>query len=70
LDLSIPPIVVIFGYDCHQLGHASVAAVRVPEKALRIVLAVTLALVATKLSFDVHPSSFSSLAFARVTGTH
>jgi uncharacterized protein len=48
----------------------SYLAVRVPEKALRIVLAVTLALVATKLSFDVHPSSFSSLAFARVTGTH
>jgi uncharacterized protein len=48
----------------------SYLAVRVPERALRIVLAVTLALVATKLSFDVHPSSFSSLAFARVTGTH
>jgi uncharacterized membrane protein YfcA len=48
----------------------SYLAVRVPERALRIVLAVTLTLVATKLSFDVHPSSFSSLAFARVTGTH
>lgn len=47
----------------------SYLAVRVPERALRIVLAVTLALVATKLSFDVHPSSFSSFAIAKVSGS-
>jgi hypothetical protein len=47
----------------------SYLAVRVPERALRIVLAVTLALVATKLSFDVHPSSFSSFALAKVSGS-
>jgi uncharacterized membrane protein YfcA len=47
----------------------SYLAVRVPERALRIVLAVTLALVATKLSFDVHPSSFSSIAVAKVSGS-
>jgi uncharacterized protein len=47
----------------------SYLAVRVPERALRIVLAVTLALVATKLSFDVHPSSFTSFAIAKVSGS-
>jgi uncharacterized membrane protein YfcA len=39
-------------------------AARVPEVALRYVLAVTLVTVATKLSFDLHLSSFSNLAFA------
>lgn len=34
----------------------SYVAVRVPEKALRLVLAATLMVVATKLSFDVHAS--------------
>jgi uncharacterized protein len=49
---------------------SSYLAARVPETALRIVLAVTLAVVATKLSFDLHLSSFSSLAFAKVSGSH
>jgi uncharacterized protein len=49
---------------------SSFLASRVPERALRIVLAVTLAVVATKLSFDLHLSSFSSFALARVTGSH
>jgi hypothetical protein len=35
----------------------SYTAVRVPEKALRLLLAATLVLVATKLSFDVHGSA-------------
>ena len=33
----------------------SFAAVRIPETALRLVLAATLVLVATKLSLDMHP---------------
>jgi uncharacterized membrane protein YfcA len=49
---------------------SSFLASRVPERALRIVLAVTLVVVATKLSFDLHLSSFSSFALARVTGSH
>jgi uncharacterized protein len=36
----------------------SQAAVRIPELALRLVLAVTLIVVATKLSFDVHASTY------------
>jgi len=42
---SVPGIVI-----------GSYTAVRVPEKALRLLLAATLVLVATKLSFDVHSS--------------
>jgi uncharacterized membrane protein YfcA len=49
---------------------SSYLAARVPESALRIVLAITLVVVATKLSFDLHPSSLSSFAFARTTGSH
>jgi uncharacterized protein len=36
----------------------SYAAPRIPETALRLVLAATLILVATKLSFDIHPASY------------
>jgi uncharacterized protein len=36
----------------------SYAAPRIPETALRMVLAATLILVATKLSFDIHPASY------------
>jgi uncharacterized membrane protein YfcA len=42
---SVPGIVI-----------GSYTAARVPEKALRLLLAATLVLVATKLSFDVHSS--------------
>jgi uncharacterized protein len=36
----------------------SYAAPRIPETALRMVLAATLILVATKVSFDIHPASY------------
>jgi len=44
---------------------SSYVAVRIPETALRIVLAGTLIVVATKLSLGLHPSSFFSLAAAQ-----
>jgi len=40
--------------------------VRIPEKALRLVLAATLVLVATKLSFDMHPQWSGGVASAVV----
>ena len=49
---------------------SSYLAVRIPETALRIVLAVTLVVVATKLSFDLHPMSFSALAFVSGSASH
>ncbi len=49
---------------------SSYLAVRVPDAALRIVLAGTLIVVATKLSFGLHPTSFSSLAFVRGAHSH
>jgi len=49
---------------------ASYLAVRIPETALRIVLAVTLVVVATKLSFDLHPMSFSALALVSGSASH
>ena len=61
LDLLIPlllgsvPGIVIGSYT----------AVHVPEKALRLLLAATLVLVATKLSFDVHSSG--SVPFVTAT---
>jgi uncharacterized membrane protein YfcA len=45
----------------------SYAAVRIPETALRIVLAITLLLVATKLSFDIHPSVATSVSVTAIT---
>ena len=44
----------------------SQAAARIPETALRIVLAITLMVVATKLSLDVHvPARLVSMLTAR-----
>ena len=40
---------------------------RIPEPALRIVLAATLVVVATKLALGLHPSTLSTFAFARTT---
>jgi len=44
----------------------SFAAVRIPEKALRLVLAATLVLVATKLLLDIHPQSSGGVVSAIV----
>jgi len=44
----------------------SFAAVRIPEKALRLVLAATLVLVATKLLLDMHPQSSGGVVSAIV----
>ncbi|HXQ83694.1 MAG TPA: sulfite exporter TauE/SafE family protein [Xanthobacteraceae bacterium] len=45
----------------------SYVAVRIPETALRVVLAITLLLVATKLSFDIHPSAATGVAVTAIT---
>jgi uncharacterized membrane protein YfcA len=47
----------------------SYAAPRIPEPALRLVLAVTLLLVATKLSFDIHKAPPNDASAAAIT-TH
>jgi uncharacterized membrane protein YfcA len=47
----------------------SYAAPRIPEPALRVVLAVTLILVATKLSFDIHQAPPNDASAAAIT-TH
>jgi uncharacterized membrane protein YfcA len=47
----------------------SYAAVRIPETALRLVLAGTLVVVATKLAVDIHPGTSSGASVA-VTTTH
>jgi uncharacterized membrane protein YfcA len=47
----------------------SYAAVRIPEMALRLVLAATLVVVATKLSLDIHASP-STAASVAATNTH
>jgi uncharacterized protein len=49
---------------------SSYVAARIPETALRIVLAATLIVVATKLSFGLHPYSFLALAFVGATAGH
>ena len=48
----------------------SYAAARIPEMALRLVLAATLILVATKLSFDVHLAPSNDASVAATTTTH
>jgi uncharacterized protein len=48
----------------------SFAAPRIPETALRFVLAATLVLVATKLTFDVYPSVSSGQAITAATASH
>jgi uncharacterized protein len=47
----------------------SYAAVRIPEMALRLVLAGTLVLVATKLAVDIHPATSAGASVAATT-TH
>jgi uncharacterized membrane protein YfcA len=47
----------------------SYAAVRIPETALRLVLAGTLIVVATKLSLDIHPASSNSVSTTAIS-TH
>ena len=46
---------------------SSYVIARIPEPALRIVLAATLVVVATKLALGLHPSALSTFAFARTT---
>jgi uncharacterized membrane protein YfcA len=45
----------------------SYAAVRIPETALRFVLAATLIVVATKLSLDIHPTSSNAISATTIT---
>jgi uncharacterized membrane protein YfcA len=45
----------------------SYAAVRIPETALRFVLAGTLIVVATKLSLDIHPASRGAISATAIT---
>ncbi len=45
----------------------SYAAIRIPETALRFVLAGTLIVVATKLSLDIHPSPASGVSATAIT---
>jgi uncharacterized membrane protein YfcA len=47
----------------------SYAAVRIPELALRLVLAGTLVVVATKLAVDIHPAALNGASVAATT-TH
>jgi uncharacterized membrane protein YfcA len=47
----------------------SYAAVRIPETALRLVLAGTLVVVATKMALDIHPASPVGTAVTAIT-TH
>ncbi len=47
---------------------SSYLVARIPEPALRLVLAVTLVIVATKLASGLHPSMLSTFAFVRSPG--
>ena len=60
LDLLIP---LLFG-SVPGIVIGSYTAAHVPEKALRLLLAATLVLVATKLSLDVHSSVSAPLVTA------
>jgi uncharacterized membrane protein YfcA len=47
----------------------SYAAVRIPETALRLVLAGTLVVVATKMALDIHPARLAGTAVTAITTT-
>jgi uncharacterized membrane protein YfcA len=47
----------------------SYAAVRIPETALRLVLAGTLVVVATKMALDIHPARLADTAVTAITTT-
>ena len=47
---------------------SSYLVARIPEPALRLVLAATLLIVATKLAWGLYPSILSTFAFVRTPG--